>query len=55
MLSVVTRRAVCPRLGSEVGELLAVTRGRIRQIEAQGLRRLRNVPCLCRDLLPYAL
>jgi RNA polymerase primary sigma factor len=38
----------------EVGEALGVSRERIRQIEAEGLRKLRRVPGLRRDLLPYA-
>jgi RNA polymerase primary sigma factor len=38
----------------EVGELLSVSRERIRQIEAQGLGKLRRVPGLLRDLLLYA-
>jgi RNA polymerase primary sigma factor len=37
----------------EVGEALGVTRERIRQIEAEGLRKLRCVPGLRRDLLAY--
>jgi RNA polymerase primary sigma factor len=39
---------------AEVGEALGVTRERIRQIEAQGLAKLRRQPGLLRDLLPYA-
>jgi RNA polymerase primary sigma factor len=38
----------------EVGELLGVSRERIRQIEAQGLGKLRRQSGLLRDLLPYA-
>jgi RNA polymerase primary sigma factor len=38
---------------AEVGEALGVTRERIRQIEAEGLRKLRHMPGLSRDLLPY--
>ena len=38
---------------AEVGEVLGVSRERIRQIEAEGLRKLRHVPGLRRDLLPY--
>jgi RNA polymerase primary sigma factor len=38
----------------EVGEMLGVSRERIRQIEAEGLRKLRCVPGLRRDLLVYA-
>ena len=37
---------------SGLGEELAVSRERIRQIEAEGLRKLRCMPRLCRDLLP---
>ena len=37
----------------EVGQALGVSRERIRQIEAEGLRKLRRVPGLQRDLLPY--
>jgi RNA polymerase primary sigma factor len=38
----------------EVGEVLGVSRERIRQIEAEGLRKLRSVAQLRRDLLLYA-
>jgi RNA polymerase primary sigma factor len=38
----------------EVGEMLGISRERIRQIEAEGLRKLRYVPGLRRDLLAYA-
>jgi RNA polymerase primary sigma factor len=37
----------------EVGEVLGVSRERVRQIEAEGLRKLRRVPWLRRELLPY--
>jgi RNA polymerase primary sigma factor len=38
----------------EVGEALGISRERIRQIEAEGLRKLRCAPGLRRDLLAYA-
>jgi RNA polymerase primary sigma factor len=38
----------------EVGEELGVSRERIRQIEAEGLSKLRRMPRVKRELLPYA-
>jgi len=38
----------------EVGEQLGISRERIRQIEAEGLTKLRRMPQVKRDLLPYA-
>jgi RNA polymerase primary sigma factor len=38
----------------EVGEVLGISRERIRQIEADGLSKLRRMPQVRRDLLPYA-
>jgi RNA polymerase primary sigma factor len=38
---------------AEVAAVLGVSRERIRQIEAEALRKLRHVPGLRRDLLPY--
>ena len=38
----------------EVGEELGVSREQIRQIEAKGLRKLRHMPSLLRDLQVYA-
>ena len=38
----------------EVGEVLGVSRERVRQIEAEGLRKLRHMPWLRRDLQAYA-
>jgi RNA polymerase primary sigma factor len=37
----------------EVGDVLGVSRERVRQIEAEGLRKLRVIPGLRRDLLQY--
>jgi RNA polymerase primary sigma factor len=38
----------------EVGEALGISRERIRQIEADGLSKLRRMPQVRRDLMPYA-
>ncbi|HEY2593250.1 MAG TPA: sigma-70 family RNA polymerase sigma factor [Chloroflexota bacterium] len=38
----------------EVGEVLGISRERIRQIENDGLNKLRRMPRVRRDLLPYA-
>lgn len=38
----------------EVGEVLGISRERIRQIEAEGLTKLRRMPKVRRDLLQYA-